>query len=239
MLTQARARLRRVTGRGHGDAGLSLMELIVTGVLMSVVMSMALTFFVQFNHSNSALADENVSTAAARNVLQQWAATLRLADSPDTPGSPNGRIVEITPTEIKFYADLGNRDLCSTGSCSSASKPTEVDYSLNSDHQLVESYYHYNPATGTYPSAPTSTSVVATGVLTAGWLFVPYVDTDPPSATRPQSCHGGAGLCGSAAATVLATVVRVDISFAIAANANDTLQSFTATAALTRGSGVA
>lgn len=231
--------MRRVTRGGGADAGFSLIELVVTGTLMVLVMAMALSFFVQFNHQNSAVTDESVATATARTVLQEWAATLRLADSPDTPGSPNGRIVMLTPTEIQFYADLGNRDLCPGGTCSDTAKPTEVDFALNSDNQLVQSYYVYDTVTGSYPSTPTTTSVVANGVTATDWLFLPYVDTNPPSPTRPQLCNSGAGLCGTSGSSVLDTVVQIDINFAIAVQSSDNLQLFTATAALSRGSGVA
>lgn len=238
MLTRTHARIRRVArDSAHGrpsDAGFSLTELIVTGVLMTIVMAMALVFFVQFTNNNSALTDENLSTGSARNVLQQWAATLRLADSPDTPGTTSGRIVKITPTEIEFYADLGNRDLCSP-KCSVASKPTQVDLSLNANGQLVQAYYQYNTATGSYPATPTSSTVMANGVVTVDWLFLPYLDGAPPVAARPMACNGAAGLCGAAAQGELDSIVQVDINFAIAMQSNEKVQSFTASAALTRG----
>jgi prepilin-type N-terminal cleavage/methylation domain-containing protein len=238
MLTGLRGRARRVTrddGQHSSDAGFTLTELIVTGVLMSIVMAMALTFFVQFTENNSALTDQNISTASARNVLQVWAATLRLADSPSTPGTTAGRIMKITPTEIEFYADLGNRAACSP-TCSAPTKPTQVDLSLNADGQLVQAYYQYNASTGSYPSTPTSSTVMANGVVAADWLFLPYVDADPPAAARPQACNGGAGLCGASAQAELDSIVQVDINFAIAAQGNEKVQSFTTSAALNRGS---
>ena len=136
---------------------------------------------------------------------------------------------------LTYRANLGNRAACSPA-CSAPAKPTEVDLSLNSDGQLVQAYYQYNTSTGSYPSTPTSSTVMANGVVAADWLFLPYVEADPPAAARPQSCNGGAGLCGASAQAELDSIVQVDINFAIAAQGNEKVQSFTTSAALNRGS---
>ena len=114
-------------------------------------------------------------------------------------------------------------------------KPTQVDLSLNANGQLVQAYYQYNTTTGSYPATPTSSTVMANGVVSVDWLFLPYLDGAPPVAARPMACNGAAGLCGAAAQGELDSIVQVDINFAIATQSNEKVQSFTASAALTRG----
>jgi type II secretory pathway pseudopilin PulG len=228
MLTSLTGRLRRT--RERSDAGITLVEMVVSMSLMTIIGSMAVTFFVGMNRASTATTDANLSTAGARTVLDSWTSLLRVADSPTKPGDAGGRIVTITPTEIQFYADVNNRACSST--CGAATHPTKVDLSLTSG-SLVEKRFVY--ANGAYPSTPTSTDTLASGASTSGWLFTPYVNGNPPTPTLPALCPGGtAGICTgtTGASAVLDTIVRIDISFAIQTDGGNTAQRFTASSAL-------
>ena len=184
MLTSCARRLRRT--RAGGDAGVTLMELVVSMTLMTIIGSMAMTFFVGMNTATSKTTSVNQSTAGARTVLDSWTALLRVADSTVAPGSASGRILMVTPTEITFYADVNNRTCSST--CSAVSNPTKIDLSL-AGGQLVEKRYTYS--SGAYPSTPTTTDVLASGASASGWLFTPYVNGNPPTFTAQNLCPGG------------------------------------------------
>ena len=228
MLTACVRRLRRT--RAGGDAGVTLMELVVSMTLMTIIGSMAMTFFVGMNTATSKTTSVNQSTAGARTVLDSWTALLRVADSTVAPGSAAGRVLMVTPTEITFYADVNNRTCSST--CTAVSNPTKVDLSL-AGGQLVEKRYTYSG--GAYPSTPTTTDVLASGASASGWLFTPYVNGNPPTFTAQNLCPGGSlGLCTgtTGADAVLDTIVRVDIAFSIQPTSSDAPQSFAASAAL-------
>ena len=228
MLTALAPRLHRV--RQGDDAGTTLMELVVSMTLMTIIGSMAMIFFVSMNTATGKTSGVNQSTAGARTVLDSWTSLLRVADSTIAPGSAAGRILLLTPTEITFYADVNNRTCSST--CSAEANPTKIDLSL-AGGQLVEKRYVYSG--GAYPSTPTTTDVLASGASASGWLFTPYVNGNPPTATTPNLCPAGtAGLCtGTAGAdAVLGTVVRVDIAFTIQSSSGDAPQTYAASAAL-------
>lgn len=223
------------TTLGHDpDAGVTLIELVVAMSLMTIVSAMALTFFVGVNSANSTAVDANVGTASARNVLQQWTQLLELADSPDAAGSGSGRFVEITPTSAVFYT---NSDRNRATDTTARTAPVKVSLALVGG-QLVESDYQPDTSTtpSTYPDSPTSTRVLASDVTTTGWLFAPYTTGNPPTLVEPNDCADGApGLCSedsADAAMLLATIVRVDLSFTLTSSSGQT-QSFTSSAAIT------
>ena len=228
MLNSLAARVRQA--RASSDAGITLMELVISMALMTLLGTMAIVFFVDMNSASSKTVDANLSTANARNALESWVSLIRLADSPASAGSASGRFEKITPTEVLFYADLGNRSCtptCTTG------HPTKIDLAIvGSD--LVETHYLY--ANGAYSATPSITRHVATGITTNGTLFTPYVVGNPPTSVRLALCPGGAsGLCTgtTGADAYLNTVVRIDIRFSVTQNSADTAQVFSSSASIT------
>lgn len=104
------SRLRRV----RGDAGVTLVELMVSMALFTLLGAMALTWFVGSNSANKATVDANITTASARNAMQSWAGLIRLA----APASGSSTAVtNLTATSITFSANLGALPSCSTGAC--------------------------------------------------------------------------------------------------------------------------
>jgi hypothetical protein len=232
MLTAFARRGRQVLAPERRESGVSLVELVVAMTLMTVIGGMTLTFFVSADAADTRTIDGNVSTAGARNVLESWSRLLSLADSPQTAGA-SGRFQQITPTSAIFYANVNTNRATSSGA---RTAPTKVFLSLESG-QLIERSYAPNSATApsTYPSSPTTTRYLVSGVVTTGWLFTPYVLGSPPSISEPNDCSGGAaGLCAGVAAAdaILPTVVRVDIAFTVKSSSGVS-QSYSASAAIT------
>jgi type II secretory pathway pseudopilin PulG len=142
MLSRLRQRL------ANSEAGVTLVELLVTLGLASIVGAMTLALFTSANASVSATTDRLVGSAGARNVLQSWQALIQTADSaPATNssgaatgtcpiGSTAHRFEWLTSTEIAFYADVANRSASSTN----CTPPTLIWLGLRSG-QLMEGVY--------------------------------------------------------------------------------------------------
>lgn len=130
------------------DAGVTLVELLVTLGLATIVGTMTLLLFTSANASVNATTDRIVGTADARTVLQSWQALLQSADvAPATNGSgaatgscPSGstthRFEWLTNTEVAFYADLANRSASGT----TCTPPTLIWLGLRNG-QLIEGEY--------------------------------------------------------------------------------------------------
>jgi len=118
MLTFLRTRIRSVA---RGDAGLTLVELLVAMVLASVVGAMTLLTFIGASSASSATGDRMTGTANARSTLQQWQALIQTADTAPTgltdcsSGTTSHRFEWIGTDDILFYANVGNRP--ADGSC--------------------------------------------------------------------------------------------------------------------------
>lgn len=225
MLTQLRSRLASTTG----DSGISLSELLVTMGLMTIAGSMATAFLVTSSKASNMTLERGYNVSQARLTLDSWTNLLKVTDSIYAPGSKKGQFVRITPTEIKFYASLNNRDNAGFGT------PTLVDLSLENG-ELVER--HYDGATG----ALRSTRNLASGAAATGWVFTPYAGTSKLPLTEQDCLSGSAhvdGFCGAfdsassgtaAGETQLETVTRVDIAFTVTDHANLAPTSFTSSA---------
>ncbi len=193
-------RTRRVVSR-RNDAGITLIEMVISMVLSLLLGTAVIAFFITANSATHKTTEAEISTAGARNALQSWAQLLRFADSPTSPGKSDQRIVALTPTSITFHADLGNRSTCTTGTCTVAAtttvvlalQPATVDG--KSTNQLVQTL------TGT---TTTNSILIPSGVASvAGCLFTPY---DSSGVKLPCTGLTSAGL---------ATVVRIDLAFAM------------------------
>jgi len=242
MLSSLRARLPR---RGD-DAGMTLMELVVVGVLASIIMAMTLNFFVGSLTSSDATTSDSIDTAKARVILDDWSSLIRVAGSPTDPKTGTGRFAQVGANEIVFYANLGNR----TGNAA-ATAPVKVDLSITDGQLIQEQYTATNANTDpysaaiTYPSQPTSRTVLAgctgdtaatqcgtPGTISASPLFTPYYSaTGCPILTA-------AGLCkiDTNSPASLDDVVAIGITFTYAPPGSTRSKTFTTLAATTAGS---
>lgn len=174
---------------GGRDAGVTLVELLVTMLIGTIIGAFTLTWFVGANKTAHATLDKDIRTTGARNALQGWASLLEVAGSPTVPGTGSGRISAISPTSITFYAQL-NGTSCSTDAKCAAFGLKQVGLRLqNGSLQQSMAGAGYN--------------VVAPSPITAsGCLFTLW------AGQTNLGCDGTA-----LTAADLATVTRVDIAF--------------------------
>jgi type II secretory pathway pseudopilin PulG len=143
----------RVIGRrtralhAAGDAGITLMELVVAMVLNVIVGSLAVGIFISVNNSSDTSIDRSVNTAAARNAARDWTAYLRIADG-RTVGVKTNRIEWLTANDTLFYAGLYNRtvtNLTTTGA------PTMMWLRRDPTGTLIEEQFASTATAGTRP----------------------------------------------------------------------------------------
>jgi type II secretory pathway pseudopilin PulG len=190
-------RLRPVTE----DAGITLIEMVVSMVLSLMIGTAAIAWFVAANSATHKTTEAEITTASARNALQSWAQLLRVADSPTSPGNSASRILSITPTSISFNANLANRATCTSGTCATGAT-TVVTLSMEAvTVNGVATKRLVQDMTGT--NTQRNVLIPAQVSSTSSCLFTPYDST------------GAALACSGLTAGALATVARVDIAFTL------------------------
>ncbi len=240
------------------DDGVTLVELVVGMVLMTIVGAAALTFFVGTTHADSATADRTVSTSQARDALSTITQLLRVADSSTNPGTNQDRFERISPTDAIFYANLATRNGAANPSVDNTGAPVKIWLSLTGG-KLIEK--RFNPTNATtlswpsYPSTPYLTRILATGVSAPpsdpvnnpnGWVFVPGSAADAPTVTEPSLCGLAAartpGLCSISltggidgtgavgADAILQTIAEVDVNFTLTKSNGSTESYFSSVA---------
>lgn len=152
------------------DAGLTLVELLVTMAVLSTVMGVIASSVIMVQQTVSRTSQRQADLGQARIALDAASADLRTL----TP------LVDITfpsvgPREIVFYA---NRDLGSGGT------PVRLRWTLEGD-ELVR-YETRGPSglgssarTTDYPAAPTRRRVVARGVQPGSTVFRYFTELSP------------------------------------------------------------
>ena len=220
------------------DRGLTLIEVVVAMTLSTIVGAMALSFFVGSFRSTIQSSETSTTTAQARIVLESWTTLIRLADSPQSPGSSAGRFTQIGPSTLTFYAGLNNR----TGS-NAVGAPTMVTLSY-SGGQLIQTEYQATTTTApyTYSTTPSSTTIRLGCTVTTG----PTACSTPATVTSasftayythtlcPTANVSVGGLCtiDPAANPSLQDAVAVGISLTIAPQSGGASQSFTSLASV-------
>lgn len=191
-------RRRLYAVRGTGDAGITLMELLVAMVLTTIIGAMTIGVFISVNSSTANSEDRSFSTATARNTIQDWTAYLRVADG-KAAGVKTNRIEWLTAKDMLFYADLYNRsvtNLTVTGA------PTMIWLRLDSKKTLVEEQF---ASTATAGTAPTVCRRMATNVTTVDASTALFTAYDKSGAKM-------AGLDLGAAPTVTAGCVPLPVT---------------------------
>ena len=191
------ARLRAV--RTHADAGVSLMELLVSMLLMTILGTLTLMLFLSVDTSTAATTDRTINTASARAALEGWTADLQVADG-TTAGSKTNRFEWLTATDILFYADINNRSMTDLGTTGG---PVMLWLRLDASNQLVEEQF---PSTAAQGTAPTVCRILSSGVSeavttdgTTTPVFTP-LDTDGNVVTGVDSTGNAANGMGIAPA---------------------------------------
>jgi Tfp pilus assembly protein PilV len=171
MLTAAARRARDL--RLRGEAGVSLIELLMAMVLTTILGAITLTLFVQVDKATTTNTDRAVNTGQARTVLESWSSYLQVSDGP-TAGNAVNRFEWFTSTDVAFYANLYNR---SQTAVSTTGAPTLIWLRLDSTGRLVEE--QFSPIPTSYPAAWSRCRIVVTRAsvpdsgLYAGQIFTP------------------------------------------------------------------
>lgn len=253
-ITRIHARIRRTAA---GDAGVSLIELVVGMALATIVGAMTLATFVGANDAVNTTTDRLVGTANARNTLQTWQSLIQVADSPQTmntcsTGSTQHRFEWLTSTEVLFYANLSNRK--PDGTC----LPPQLIWLALRNGNLLEARYTITQAATSYVQSVCRTLSQSPGAtITAATLFSPnpgqaLFAVNFGSAFAQASPFASATGCSSvptsvAVATVsnsdptannaLAQVNSVGIDFIVADETGQHTQSFDTIVAVNGGTG--
>jgi prepilin-type N-terminal cleavage/methylation domain-containing protein len=196
VLTKLRSRLA-----ADREAGFTLMEMVVAMVIATILGAAATTWFIGVSDASTHTVDSDLGTASARNVLQVWAALLRVAGSPTDPGTGTGRITNLSATSITFHAYQASGSC--TGACSDFATET-VTFAMSGSTCGTSSPSNCTLTDTVATSSTSTTSIDVTGGVSAGsCLFTAYDDT-------------GANLgCTGLSSTQLADVTRIGLAFAI------------------------
>jgi hypothetical protein len=161
--------IRRVRALlASGDAGITLMELIIGMVLNMIIGALTVGIFLSVNNSSNNSVDRTVSTSNARNTVQDWTAYFRVADG-KTAGVKTNRVEWLTANDVLFYADLYNRTVTNL---TATAAPTMIWLRLDTTGTLIEEQF---PSTATLNTAPTVCRRLASGVSTpTAPLFTAY-----------------------------------------------------------------
>lgn len=162
--------------RAGGDAGITLMELLVAMVINVIIGALTVGIFLSVNDSSNNSVDRAVGTANARNTIQAWTALLRVADG-KTAGIGTNRIEWLTSKDMLFYADLKNR---TTTNLTVTGPPTMVWLRLDSNNVLIQEQFTSTAAAGTAPSV--CLRLAGTVSTPAAPLFTPF-DTNGAAMT--------------------------------------------------------
>jgi prepilin-type N-terminal cleavage/methylation domain-containing protein len=219
--------------REPGDAGMTLMELVVGMTLLVIVSAVALNFFVGTTAQANRVTAQNVNVANARSAMNQVVSLLRLADTPtSTPGYPAARFsTPFSATDFTFYSNV-NTDRSSAAAV--RTPPAKIELTL-SGGTLTEfltrptNAYTSYPADYNDPGAGDGYSANYSGAATKTVLLSGLVNTTPftfcSSATDPStSCT---------VTTNAASVALVQITFVYAGKPGQLPQTLQSAVAIT------
>jgi hypothetical protein len=197
--------MRRL-GRRHtrDDAGLSLVELLITMGMASILMITMGTIFLSSLRQNRTVIGKTTSTADARIALEAMTRELRVAVVP--PGQPSA-LASASATSVSFYSSIG------ASSATTDPKPYLVTLTADTTHHCL--WRAMTPATvvGTVWSWPVANIVqgcIARGdINTTGTPLFSYY---------PLAAYGTVSTTPYAAGSIsanLANIVSVGINLSI------------------------
>jgi len=223
------------------DAGVSLIELLVSMVLMAVLGLITARFFITVDSSSTASTDRAVNTASAGAVMLAWTNYLRVADG-TTAGSTSNRIEWLTATDMLFYADLSNRSVTGSG-VNTTGAPTMIWLRLDTNKVLVEEQFASNAASGATPTAcrrllgnVTVTQLFTASNTAGNGMTGQDLGSAPPASAGcqhlPVTVPSRQSKPDATAAANLPNVGSVAIDFTVADTANKHSIQFTSVATL-------
>jgi prepilin-type N-terminal cleavage/methylation domain-containing protein len=193
------AMIRSLRRRANNDDGLTLIEMIVSMVIMSVLLGAVSTIFLATTKAVNANQRRMAQANNARVGIEAVARALRQAVLPsqdvgngtcvsvDGGGICLSAFIQGTPTSIQFYSNIDNPVLHATTGTNN-SGPRKVSYSIDADNNLVQviqqpdthQWDDYNWAYSACSTVPGNcrTTVLASNVTQVGGdaLFTYYQD---------------------------------------------------------------
>lgn len=179
-MTSLITRMRRPVFRGARDeSGLTLIELMVTLVLMSVLGTIMFASVVSVTQTLTHSQANSDSLDIARVGMNRLAKTIRSGMSIQQNGSSDiPPLVEMSPNKVTVYASLGT-------------VPAKVTYSIDANRQLIESWYPGVASSSPYWTFSTTarTEVIARQIpATAPALFT-FLDTNGTAIANQTSTN--------------------------------------------------
>lgn len=227
---------RRKRHRQRDDVGMSLTELLITMIIMSVVVIAATSLAIGFTRTNAANVTRQDQIDTARMTSESMSKLIRAAVKPSQlttscPGCVADAFIKAEPFVVQFYANINNPG--------NSVGPSRVTYTVAATGpqagELVEnvqrpnsniptgSGYQYCDATAPGATAACkarlSTRVVARDVVTAEGPLLKYYDEAGLLMTPPVG--------GSLSASELERVLSIELSVRIQAAASNDAGSTT------------
>lgn len=193
-------RLRGSRARAGREDGLTLIEMIVSMVIMSVVLAAVSTIFMATTKAVNANRHRMLQANDGRVAIESVSRALRQAVLPSQDVG-NGTCVSVggggiclsafiqgTPTSLQFYSNIDNPVLHATSGTNN-SGPRKVSYSVDSSNRLIQliqqpDTHRWDDYNWTYSSCATvpancRTIVLATDIAQVGSraLFTYYQDS--------------------------------------------------------------
>lgn len=214
-----RHRLDQARSTGS-DAGITLVELLVTMVLMTIVSGLALSWLIGENTTDTKTQNSSFAAGDARTVLQAWPALLQVADSPWygqtslpasgsptpsptatlDPGTDTGRFLAISGNSITFNADIANAPASTCSDACPRSKPTSQVTLALTNGALTQTIVQSGAAQKSITFVRSGATLASACLFTAFDAFGNSLGCDPT--TTPL---------GSVARIVLAFTVTPDL----------------------------
>ena len=167
------------------QAGLTLVELLVSMAIMGIISTMLVTGWIslQDSYGNSVTAGDASSTA--RDAVSLASRALRAAQPPTLATPAPAMITVATPTEVDFYSAFGNTATTANGSgvgavrlmriyldtSGSAAQKTLFWSAGSQTTKLAQNVVNDSVANGSVTPATSTTAIFTYGYLDAGGNF--------------------------------------------------------------------
>jgi type II secretory pathway pseudopilin PulG len=186
-----RRALRRLTATlGARDAGISLVELLISMLLLGVVMTMVSGLYMSASSTLRQAQALTGNTRQASNAMNEVSRVIRAATENPVSGQPlnDPALEQATPEALTLYAyvNLGM----------STQQPLKIQLALDANRRLVETRWASTVSSGgyfTFSSTPFSTRIIAETVAPSGTALFSYRD----GAGVPMLGAAGLGTLGT------------------------------------------
>ncbi len=178
-MTRLAIRGRRSRVANERDTGTTLVELSVTVLLIGVIGAMIMTTFIQGSSAVLNADARGVDSQQAKTATENMSKVLRVAADPDGEGAMT-TFVTATPSEVVFYANLGNR----TGGADTPPRRVRIwlDWTGVIRQTVIQQLVS---GTKTTWQGAVVTRILAQGVVSTGRPLLTYLaaDDNVPNAT--------------------------------------------------------